>query len=90
MEEYRLRPFVRGEYKRHKIEVKLIIEYNALFPPLNFRGQFIDISEENAKAITNEQALDLTISPDFSKQIRDGHGVRVVDVRIEGVKDLDR
>ena len=89
MAEYRNKPFIRAEYKRYKIKVDLIIEYNALFPPLNPRGDILDLAEENAKNITKAQAIDLTIVPDFSSQIMDGHGVRVVDVRIEKVTDLD-
>ena len=89
MNELRNRPFIRAEYKRHKIKVDLIIEYNALRPPLDMRGNTLDMTEENAKAITRAQAIDLTINPDFSNQIKDGHAVRVVDVKIEKVTDLE-
>lgn len=90
MAEYRNKPFIRAEYKRHKIKVDLIIEYNALRPPLDMRGNIVDMTDENAKLITRAQAIDLAINPDFSNQIMDGHAVRVVDVRIEKVTDLEK
>lgn len=90
MAKYRSKPLIRAEYKRHKIKVDLIIEYNVLFPPLDMRGNALNMTEENAKAITRVQAMDLAINPDFSNQILDGHAVRVVDVRIEKVTDLDK
>ena len=90
MAEYRNKPFIRADYKRHKIKVDLIIEYNALRPPLDVMGNIVDMTEENAKRITAKQAIDLTICPDYSNQILDGHSVRVVDVSIEKITDLDK
>lgn len=89
MDEFRLKPFIRAEYKRHKIKVELVIEYNSLEPPIDLWGRPMDLPEGSIKRETRARAIDLTINPDFMSQTRDGYSVRVIDVMLESVTDLD-
>lgn len=92
IEEYRDKPIVNAKTTRHKMEVKLTIEYNANIPPYAVERDLFGFTKEQGdrayKQTVMGKALEMAINPDYMSQTRDTYSIRIVDVRVDGTKDI--